>query len=113
MRVTNGIPLGCPLILPVGTVNCVQPLKVSTKHGGLIAGVGVPDNPHGSTYQDIEAYWPVYPVRTVRVFRQEFTLEDAIEFHAFAPLQASSRVTNDIPLGWPPFLPVHLKRAGV
>jgi Na+/proline symporter len=28
MRGTNGIPLGCPLLLPVGTVNCVQTLKV-------------------------------------------------------------------------------------
>jgi hypothetical protein len=28
MHVTNGIPLGCPLLLPVGTVNCVQTLKV-------------------------------------------------------------------------------------
>jgi hypothetical protein len=28
MRVTNGIPLGFPLLLPVGTVNCVQTLKV-------------------------------------------------------------------------------------
>jgi hypothetical protein len=27
-RVTNGIPLGCPLFLPVHTVNCVQTLKV-------------------------------------------------------------------------------------
>jgi hypothetical protein len=27
MRVTNGIPLGRPLFLPVGTVNCVQTLK--------------------------------------------------------------------------------------
>jgi hypothetical protein len=26
-RVTNGIPLGCSLILPVRTVNCVQTLK--------------------------------------------------------------------------------------
>jgi hypothetical protein len=29
MRVTNGSPLGCPLFLPVGTVNCVQTLKAS------------------------------------------------------------------------------------
>jgi hypothetical protein len=29
MRVTNGIPLGCSLLLPVHTVNCVQTLKVS------------------------------------------------------------------------------------
>jgi hypothetical protein len=28
MRVTNGIPLGWPLFLPVHTVNCVQTLKV-------------------------------------------------------------------------------------
>jgi hypothetical protein len=27
MRVTNGNPLGCPLLLPVDTVNCVQTLK--------------------------------------------------------------------------------------
>jgi transmembrane 9 superfamily protein 3 len=27
MRVPNGVPLGCPLLLPVGTVNCVQTLK--------------------------------------------------------------------------------------
>jgi hypothetical protein len=26
-RVTNDIPLGCSLLLPVGTVNCVQTLK--------------------------------------------------------------------------------------
>ena len=29
MYVTNGIPLGCPLLLPVGTVNSVQTLKVN------------------------------------------------------------------------------------
>jgi hypothetical protein len=29
MRVTNGIPLGSSLLLPVCTVNCVQTLKVS------------------------------------------------------------------------------------
>jgi hypothetical protein len=29
MRVTNGIPLGWPLFLPVHTVNCVQTLKVT------------------------------------------------------------------------------------
>jgi hypothetical protein len=31
-------------------------------------------------------------------FRQRFTLENAIEFHAFAPLEASRRVTNGIHL---------------
>jgi hypothetical protein len=29
MRVIDGIPLGCPLLLPVGTVNCVQTLKAN------------------------------------------------------------------------------------
>jgi hypothetical protein len=29
MRVSNGIPLGCSFLLPVGTVNCVQTLKAS------------------------------------------------------------------------------------
>jgi hypothetical protein len=43
---------------------------------------------------------------TVRVFRRKFTLEDVIDSHACS-LQASWRVTNGIPLGRPPFLPVH------
>jgi hypothetical protein len=38
---------------------------------------------------------------TVRVFRQNFTSEDATEFHAFAPHEASRCVINGIPLGWP------------
>jgi hypothetical protein len=40
-------------------------------------------------------------IGAVRVFRWKFTLEDAIEFHTFAPIEAAIRVTNDIPLGWP------------
>jgi hypothetical protein len=31
MRLTNGMPLGCPFLLPVGTVNCVQALKATSK----------------------------------------------------------------------------------
>jgi hypothetical protein len=31
-RVTNGIPLGWPLLLPVHTVNCVQTLKAYDQH---------------------------------------------------------------------------------
>ena len=42
----------------------------------------------------------------VRVFRQKFTLEDAIGFHACS-LQASRRVTIGTPLGCSPLLPVH------
>jgi hypothetical protein len=44
---------------------------------------------------------------TVRVFRQEFTLEDAIGSHARS-LEANIRVTNGIPLGCPLFLPVDI-----
>jgi hypothetical protein len=40
--------------------------------------------------------------------RQKFALEDAIEFHAFAPLEASRRVTDGIPLGSSLLLPVHI-----
>jgi hypothetical protein len=52
-----------------------------------------------------------YPTRqlslcTVRVFRQKSALEDAIGSHAFAPLEASRRVTNATPLGCPLLLPV-------
>jgi hypothetical protein len=32
MRVTNGIPLGCLLILPIVTVNCAQTLKDLALH---------------------------------------------------------------------------------
>jgi hypothetical protein len=42
----------------------------------------------------------------VRVFRQKFTLEDAIGPHA-SSLEASRRVSNGIPLGCPRVLPVH------
>jgi hypothetical protein len=45
-------------------------------------------------------------VGMVRFFRLKFTLEDAIEFHAFAPREASRCVTNGIPLGCSLFLPV-------
>jgi hypothetical protein len=42
---------------------------------------------------------------TVRVFRQKFTLEDAIGCHACS-LEANMRLTNGIPLGSPLLLPV-------
>jgi hypothetical protein len=43
---------------------------------------------------------------TVRVFRQQFTLEDAIGSHACS-FEANMCVTNGIPLGCPLLLPVH------
>jgi DNA helicase INO80 len=43
--------------------------------------------------------------RTVRVFRQKFTLEDAIGSQACS-LEANMHVTNGIPLGCSPLLPV-------
>jgi hypothetical protein len=48
----------------------------------------------------------LYSVRFL--FRQKFTLDDDIEFHAFAPLEAGRRVTIGIPLGCPRFLPVRI-----
>jgi hypothetical protein len=34
-------------------------------------------------------------------FEKEFAIEDAVEFHAFAPVEASTHVANGIPLGRP------------
>jgi hypothetical protein len=83
MRVTNGIPLGCSLLLPVDTVKCVQTLKAETfgwqfrgQHT-VQAALKVMVHQHG----------------TVLGCEQEFTREDAIE--------ASMRVTNSISLGSP------------
>jgi hypothetical protein len=45
MRVTNGIPLGRPLLLPVGTVNCVQTLKVLKKQVPQLRTLAIAGNP--------------------------------------------------------------------
>jgi hypothetical protein len=39
MRVTNGIPLGCSLLLPVGIVNSVRTLKA--RHCGAVGLVAL------------------------------------------------------------------------
>jgi hypothetical protein len=61
---------------------------------------------HVSEVKEMNSEYAVYVVDgtiravcTVRIFRQEFTLEDAIAFHTFAPLEANRRVTNGILLG--------------
>ena len=93
--------IGCSLVLPVGTVNCVQTLKVRTL---CRVAADVHHVAHADRHMEPSS---------VRVFRQECTLDrnlhsrSAIEFHAFAPLEASKRVTNAIPLGCPLLLPVH------
>jgi hypothetical protein len=69
----------CPLLLPVYTANCIQTLKGFTD-----------SNPIS---WDLSA-----TVCTVRVFRQQVTLEGAIGSHACS-LEANIRVTNVIPLG--------------
>ena len=46
----------------------LAPPSVSTIHGGLITGRGVADDPATSTLQDMEAFWPAYPLHTVTVF---------------------------------------------
>jgi hypothetical protein len=110
MRVTNGIPLGRPLFLLVHTVNCVQTLKAhavivlqlsQVKRGGqriqsqlCLADLGGSEQLKRSKAEG-----------TVRVFRQKFTLEDAIGSHACL-LEANTRVTNGIPLGSSLRLPV-------
>jgi hypothetical protein len=124
--------LGCPLLLPVGTVNCVQTLKViediaaskfrdliyMTPGGGqnhlrrihgwgfgrfITVSIAEDVNSFDTLRYIINAGYGALPslatnsldtlrhivnAGTVRVLRQKFTLEDAIEFHAFAPLAA-------------------------
>jgi hypothetical protein len=89
MRVTNGIPLGRPLLLPVGTVNSVQTLKAlafqkaakdeedayrKARHANKVA----------TTAELQSAVLVSYGAR----FRLKHTLEDTIEVHTFAPLEA-------------------------
>jgi hypothetical protein len=75
MRVTNSIPLGCPLLIPAGTVNCVQPLQVHPKpentrpkHSNLAhldrlaaAGSLIPADPT----KQMSAFDPTAALRTV------------------------------------------------
>jgi hypothetical protein len=53
----------------------------------------------------LEQSWYSGAYGTVRVFRQKFTLEDAIGSHAYS-LEANIRVINGIPLGCSLVLPV-------
>jgi hypothetical protein len=125
MRVTNGIPLGCPLLLPVDTVICVQTLKVAHEHIQYSAlentemyGIspygryGMDATPlklreackkerplnsicgnfetfcHSGGPTATEDYSMMFQLPTystlgaVRVFRQDFALEDAFGSHA-------------------------------
>jgi hypothetical protein len=54
-----------------------------------------------------DPFWYSFDAGTVRVFRQKFTLEDAIIGSHACTLEAIRRATNAIPLGCPLFLPVH------
>jgi hypothetical protein len=58
MQVTNGIPLGCPLLLPVHTANCAQTLKAQL-YKGLdpalrIQQTLVPASNQGPTWKAVE-----------------------------------------------------------
>jgi hypothetical protein len=97
MRVANGIPLGCALLLPVDTVNSVQTRKVLASYSEFFAAASAIFWMHRDWESDSG---------TVRVFRQRLTLEDAVGSHACS-LEASMHATNGIPLGWPLFLLVH------
>jgi hypothetical protein len=91
MRATNSIPLGCPPLY-----RCHHKLCLS------------PEGTRASTTWLEKMKWSHIRTHrmqcTVRVFRQKFALEDAIEFHAFAPLEALP--SNAIPLGRSLLLPV-------
>jgi hypothetical protein len=105
MRVTNGIPLGCSLLLLVGTVNCVQTRKVflptpRRRPAGRAGRARISWSQERVSFKlQLYAHW--YGAR----FRQKFTLEDAIGSHACS-LEANTRVTNGLPLGSSLLLPV-------
>jgi hypothetical protein len=87
MRMTNVIPLGCSLLLPVDAVNCVQHENRRHEHG-------TPTILQNGAVRCM-----------VRVFKQKFTLKDAIGSHAYS-FEANTRVTNGIPLRSPLRSPV-------
>jgi hypothetical protein len=75
-RVTNGIPLGCLLMLPVDTVNCVQTLKAGQHEKLALKALAVLTVGTGLTDPDCQfvAQGVLKSGGTVRVSRQKFTL---------------------------------------
>jgi hypothetical protein len=65
-------------------------LKEHARSNRLLTFCSIQPPDHGmlvlTNKQVLLARWDA--VGTVHVFRQEFTLEDAMELHAFAPLEA-------------------------
>jgi hypothetical protein len=53
MRVTNAIPLGCSLLLPVGTVNSVQTLKAALEKDVVVNKLGYWTDSGAFYYADI------------------------------------------------------------
>jgi carboxylesterase type B len=113
MRATNGIPLGSPLLLPVGTVNCVaaimesgscsspifftSPERAKTFGNEVAEKVGC--DPTAPRQELLECMRNVpFPKFFMHDdwhgarFRQKFTLDDAIGSHA----THSSRVSNHL-----------------
>ena len=91
MRVANGIPLECSLLLPAGIVTCVQTLKdITATSGGPLflqhnhaPGLGVLPPGAGTVrvFTMDSAVLGLAPLSgdngTVRVFRHDCALEDA------------------------------------
>jgi hypothetical protein len=92
MRVTNGFPLGSSLLLPGDTVNCVATLKAketqeATRKAIMAKGIAEFQQIVSADLSPMLLQWKGIEARCAH-FRQKFTPEDAIEFHAFAPLEA-------------------------
>jgi hypothetical protein len=120
MHATNGIHLGCSLLLPVHTVHCVQTLKALVSAVDLfptLVAAATMHAPCGPTVMPqcpsdtnmsrqtalcTEGFSLMYGAR----FRQKFTTEDAIGFPRLLASSSCMRVTNGIPLGCSLLLPV-------
>jgi hypothetical protein len=104
MRVTNGIPLGRSLLLPVGTVNCVQTLKVwavITMRFDLVDAFWM------KRMQDSIANGLVAATICEARSLCPFLVEPYTRGFPNCPLETSRRVTNGIPLGCPPLTGLH------
>jgi hypothetical protein len=107
MCVTNSLPLGRPLALTIAATNCVQTLK-GRKSGAIVwhrraKAMDVSPKVQCTLVVRLPRTTLMVYVRNAFV-RCAFSTKQlrsgsAVEFHAFAPFEASERVTNGVPLG--------------
>jgi serine/threonine protein kinase len=93
MRVTNSIPLGCSLLLPVGTINCAETLQV------LLWALDANASSRPKSVEELTTHAFFDPRGgTVSVLSHNFALEDAVGSHACS-LEAPALSPGIVPSG--------------